>query len=266
MNRLEKTLAIVLRYYPHSNTSRYVSWLTPTTGRIMTLIKGSQRPKSPFLGQYDLFYTCELIYYTRGQTGPFIARECAPIKPRARFRDDWKASASASYITDLISRVSPPHAPYAELFHLLDRGLDHLAATRATIPFLFWFELKLLELLGLAPRLRHCLNCSKELQPGQRRAHFSYAHGGILCPHCATKTRDGAMPVTPDIVAMLRAWQRARTPQSALNTQCRARQLEEIEKLLEQFLLYHLDIPLASRPIAIDVLNRQVGDLSPVSA
>lgn len=252
---IEKTQAIVLRCYPYSNTSRIVSWLTPDAGRMVTVIKGSQRPKSAFLGQYDLFYTCELLFYARERSGVHIARECSPLKTRPRLREDWKACAAASYLADLISRISPPDAPHAGLFDLLDTGLDHLAAGKAIAPLLFWFELRLLDLLGLAPRLRHCLECGCELAPGMRNTRFSYSEGGILCPACANAdTTSSHAPISPDILAILTGWQRARTPQPALVTQCTSWQLGEIEKLLGLFLEYHLDTQLRSRAIALDVL------------
>lgn len=255
---IEKTPAIVLRYYPYSNTSRVVSWLTPHAGRISTMIKGSQRPKSPFLGQYDLFYTCELVYYARSRGGLHIARECAPLKTRSAFRSDWKACAAASYVADLVLRISPPDAPHHELFDVLDAGLDHLAANGATAEFVHWFELKLLEHLGLAPRLRHCLGCNRDLKPGERRTRFSYARGGILCGSCSRGAADNLLPITPDAVAILSAWQKARSSQAALSTRCTSRQLEELENLLGLFLVYHLDTPLASRAIAFDTLRRKL--------
>jgi DNA repair protein RecO len=254
---IQKTEAIVLRYYPFSNTSRIVSWLTPEAGKIATLVKGSQRPKSFFLGQYDLFYTCELVYYARERAGVHIARECALLKTRDRFRSDWKAAAAASYLSDLLFRVSPPDAPHHGLFDLLDSGLDRLAADGAAASFLFWFELKLLGALGLAPRLIRCLNCERELKPGARRSKFSYSRGGILCSACAEAGAQGSLPIAPDILAILTGWQRARSPQAALSTQCTTWQLGEIEKLLGLFLAYHLDTALPSRGIALEVLKRQ---------
>lgn len=255
---IEKTQAIVLRYYPYSNTSRVVSWLTPHAGRVSTMIKGSQRARSAFLGQYDLFYTCELVYYASSRGGLHIARECFPLKPRTPLRGDWKACAAASYLADLVQRISPPDAPHAELFDILDAGLDHLAANGATPEFVHWFELKLLEYLGLAPRLRHCLGCNRDLKPGERRTRFSYARGGILCPACSRAAADHLLPITPDAVAILSAWQRARSSQSALSTRCTVRQLAELENLLGLFLVYHLDTPLASRAIAMDTLSRKL--------
>ncbi len=255
---IEKTRAIVLRYYPFSNTSRIVSWLTREAGKIGTMVKGSQRPKSHFLGQYDLFYTCELVFYAKERTGLQIARECSPLKTRTRLREDWKASAIASYMTDAIARISPPHAPHPELFELLDSGLDYLAEDHgSTPPFLFWFDLKLLAAMGLAPRLQHCLECDKELVPGARQARFSYSRGGILCSRCAGEETHKTEPITPDILAMMTAWQQAPNPLAALTVQCTPRQISEMEKLLGWFLVYHLDTPLQSRAIALDVLKYQ---------
>ncbi len=252
---IEKTPAIVLRFYPFSDTSRVVAWLTPSAGRIATMVKGSQRPKSFFLGQYDLFYTCELVYYARERTGMHIARECAPLKTRDRFRTDWRACAAASYLSDLLFRVSPPDAPHANLFGLLDEGLDHLANEGGTAAYVYWFELKLLEALGLAPRLRHCLDCRRELPPGARPLRFSYARGGILCPQCVREDIEHSVGISPDTLAMLTAWQRARTPHAAFRTLGTPRQIGDIERLLGLFLHYHLDTALPSRNVALSMLR-----------
>jgi len=60
---IEKQTAVVLKISPFSETSRVVSWMTASAGKISTIIKGSQRSKSAFLGQYDLFYACEILFY-----------------------------------------------------------------------------------------------------------------------------------------------------------------------------------------------------------
>lgn len=256
-----KTTALVLRYYPFSNTSRIVSWLTPDQGRIVTLIKGSQRPRSAFLGQYDLFYTCELVYHRRDRGGLHIARECAPLKTRPRLRRDWKAAATASYISGLTAQATPPEAPQAGQFALLDSALDHLEAGGSGESFLFWFELRLLEQMGVSPRLRQCAACGGDLAP--RRPDFVAARGGLLCPDCAGARAGGGPPpsrgrVSADVVGMLTAWQQARSPQGPLNTRCAPGQLDAIEALLGGFLAYHLDVQPVGRREALDILARRV--------
>ena len=78
-----KDEAIALRMHPFGNTSRIVVWLTQTHGKLATLVKGSQRDRSGFLGQYDLFYTCEILFYAREQRNLHVLKECAPLDVRA---------------------------------------------------------------------------------------------------------------------------------------------------------------------------------------
>ena len=253
-----KTTAVVLRYAPFSNTSRMVSWLTADYGKITTTIKGSQRPKSQFLGQYDLFYTCELLFYAREHHQAHIIRECSPLKPRSRFRSDWKACAAASYLTDLVSRSSQADAPHPEVFELLDAGLDFLAASGADESFVFWFELRLLEHLGLAPRLQNCMDCGRDLVTGVPHMGFSYARGGILCAGCARAAppRD-AVPLSSLAAARLAGWQGCADPSSTQAEACPRRTWRECETALGAFLRYHLNLPLPSRDAALDALWQQ---------
>jgi DNA repair protein RecO (recombination protein O) len=253
-----KTQAIVLRYVPVSNTSRVVSWMTRDAGKIATMIKGSLRPRSHFLGQYDLFYTCELLYYLRSRRELYIARECSPLKMRSAFRHDWRAAASASYAVDLVGRICPPLAPHPTLYLLLDGLLDTLEQFRASAPLLFWFELKLLDELGLTPRLQHCVACGKKLLPGTRNARLSYAHGGIRCGQCLAHQEDNhpaSMPVTAGCLATLQGWQRSQNARMALSTRVTPGQRKSIRMLLGAFLRYHLDTPLKSRRTAFEILD-----------
>ena len=86
-----KTQGIVLSIHPWSQTSHVVTWLTPDHGPVTTLVKGAVRTKSAFLGQYDLFYRCDLLYYARASGDLHALREVTPRnlrgirrRPRAR--------------------------------------------------------------------------------------------------------------------------------------------------------------------------------------
>ncbi len=250
-----KTTAIVLRYAPFSNTSRMVSWFSKDYGRLTTVVKGSQRPKSAFLGQYDLFYTCELLFYAREHNQAHIIRECSPLEPRTAFRKDWRACAAASYLASLVSHISPVGAPQPELYALLESLLDHLAQHGADESALFWFELRLLDHLGFAPRLQSCMDCARDLDPSPLHTGFSYARGGLLCPACARDSHGSSPPIAPDILGMLRGWQRAPSLQAARAIRHTPRQTQQAAGLLGVFLSYHLDTPLDSRSIALDILK-----------
>lgn len=144
-----KTEAICLDIRPWSKTSHVVSWLTPR-GRVATVVKGAERPKSFFLGQYDLNYTCEILYYARARGEIHALRECVPTNRRDGLRENYRALALAGYFRRLAAELSPA-GPEAEEWHrLLSRALDGLAAgDGGLLQSLLAYELRALELMGL---------------------------------------------------------------------------------------------------------------------
>ncbi len=252
---VEKTEALVLRVQPWSSTSHIVTWLTPGEGRLVTLAKGVQRPKSRLLGQFDLFYSCELLYYARDRQGVHILRECTALDPRPRLRIDWRASACAAYACHLVSRVALDHTHDPALYGLTEALLDHLAGVGASFPLVYWFELRLTELLGWAPQLQSCPACGQpHPASGGGPRPFALARGALLCPRCTRATDGATLTLTPDVQAMLRAWQSAPAPRGPSQTRCTRTQARAAGLFLGAFLDYHLDISPTPRYIALDML------------
>ena len=272
-----KTQAIVLRMIPFSETSRVVLWLTRDHGKIATIIKGAHRRRSPFVGQVDLFYTCELLVYLRLFRGLHIVKECSPLKSRMPLRSRWRSTACASYFTDLVAQISPLYAPHPELFRLLDMALDYFADQSALELGLFWFELKLMKVMGFSPQLKECLICHHPLREdnvlpeavcrepasGARVASvFSCVRGGVLCKTCAPLAGAEALPITPDILGMLRFWHSSRSWRSAQSASCTPRQTRELERILGLFMQYHLEIGNPARTVALSILRMRIAPAS----
>ncbi len=146
-----KTRGIVLDIRPWSQTSHVTTWLTPDHGPVTTLVKGAVRPKSAFLGQYDLFYTCELIYYARTSGELHAIRESSPADMREWMRGDFRATALASYAANLVREHCPHGLEAAEWFAFLERTLDGLNGCRTLERALMAFEVGFLSLAGLSP-------------------------------------------------------------------------------------------------------------------
>ena len=58
----EKTLAIVVRAYDFSETSRVVTLFTEEFGKITALAKGCKRPKSPFESALDVLTLSRIVF------------------------------------------------------------------------------------------------------------------------------------------------------------------------------------------------------------
>lgn len=258
-NIFSNTTAIALRTSPYSQTSSIITWLSPDRGRISTIVKGSFRPKSGFLGQHDLFYTCDLVYYEKDRNGLHVAREFFPLKTRSGIRENWRSAVMASYISCLISDT-PQNDPHSsELYELADNTLDFLDKYQANVPLLLWFELKFLSAAGLTPHLASCSKCGTRLNPA-KPVSFSVADGGLRCPDCApgsSSTSQVLSSIQPDSIAALRLWQNSTSPRTANNTKCSPSQIGELAALLKSFLEFHVDFQHESRDIALRLLQNK---------
>lgn len=178
--QLIKTDAICLCVRPFSKTSHMVTWLTRTNGCVTTPIKGAQRPKSAFVGKYDLGYTCELVFYARGRNGVHHIRECTPINFREALHDAWYRAVAASYLCDLTLRTAQAEQPNDALFAVLSIALETLrqcARHEAALAAL-WYECNLLQCMGVAPDFTVCQRCAPSEQ-----VCFSVEEGYCFCEH-----------------------------------------------------------------------------------
>lgn len=181
-----KSEGVCLDIRPWSKTSHVVSWMTGA-GRVATVVKGAVRPKSAFLGQYDLNYTCEILYYARARGEVHALRECVPVERRDELRGDFRALALAGYFRRIVAELAPVGPDAVEWFGLLDRSLTELASdirdsSSATVCRLYSrlvaFELKALDFMGLKPEIAAE---GGELQlRGERRIPISAATAACL--------------------------------------------------------------------------------------
>ena len=146
-----KTTALVLDIRPWSRTSHIVTWLTPERGPIATLVKGAVRPKSAFLGQYDLFYTCELVYYVRAKGELHAIREASPVNAREHLRGRFRATALASYASYLVKEHCPHSSEAAEWHGFLSGFLDGLEGNFDFGLKMVSLETAFLDMAGLSP-------------------------------------------------------------------------------------------------------------------
>ena len=247
-----RTEAIVLRIRPFSRTSHVVTWLSPEHGRVTTVVKGACRPKSAFLGQYDLFTTCELLFYRRDHEGLHAIRECSPLEPRHALRDDWRRVTTASYLCDLVARVAQP----GQVYHLLSDTLDALCAAPLTAETILRFELALLQQQGMSPRLELCPECHTPAHPWLR---FALGSGRARCAHVAPASTAGEPIVTlhRDVVGHLQHLQFGTSP-----TKAPSPPLSDVpnvslgsRRFLGIFMRFHLDTPPAPRRLAFELLE-----------
>jgi DNA repair protein RecO len=238
-----------------------VTWLTPDHGKIVTSVKGACRPKSAFLGQYDLFYTCDLLFYRREHDGVHAIRECTPVDLREPLRRRWRHAAVASYLSGLTARVAAGRQDASALFALLARALDLLAHAPAPDlrALLLGYEVRLLRLLGLLPDLAACPHCHP---PDRLWLRFSLPSGRLLCPHLAkNQPGESALSLHRDVRELFLRLASAQefAPEngapagSASGTPRNL--LLGLSRFLGMFMTFHLEVPSAVRRVTWEMLD-----------
>lgn len=254
-----KTRAIPLSIHPVTNTSEMVHWLTPDCGRITTLIKGAQRKKSLFIGQYRQFETSELLYYPRSGEVQ-LAKECSLLSSRSDTLRDWRKTLCASYLSALIRRAAPEHDEAANLFHLYEETLDQLGGSANPLFFTLWFELRFCGMLGHAPLLEECIVC-RQSAPGLKGGlRISASHGGVICAACAVRNRVPVLPLTPDVLAIMQRLKNSASPALAEKMKYTPAQLDSLREIGAVFTAHHLEIRPEIRAALFDafLLHRRL--------
>ena len=234
---IERAIAIPLTCQPYSSTSCIVHWLTRHQGKISTLLKGAYRPKSPFLGEFALFSTSELLYFKKRAHTLYTGKECALLHRRSAFNTDWRAMQTASYLSALFDKTTPDEAPHPEHFELYEILLD-LAEEHGRHPqFLIWAELNFCTRSGHAPHLENCVLCGSTLD-----LRFCASQGGTVCSACAKQQKLPTLACPPDVLAILRMWKKTHHPASAIKTQLTPKQLTALNAILSTFMLYQFNL------------------------
>ena len=243
---IERATAIPLACFPYSSTSRVVHWLTRHHGKISTLLKGAMRPKSPFLGEYDLFSTSELLYFAKRTHTLHTGKECAMLHRRDAFRTDWRAMQTASYLSALFDKTTPEEAPQPGLFELYEELLD-LAEPYGRYPgFLVWAELRFCDYHGHAPHLDDCVLCEAKTD-----LRFCASQGGMVCAPCSKARKLPILDCPPDILAILRAWKVADHPAPAVKNRLAGTQLDTLNSIMSTFMMYQFNLPPWHRSSAL---------------
>ena len=146
---METTPAILLRKMQWSETSLIVTWLTERFGTARTVARGARRPRSEFAGMLDLFYRADIAFSFSRKGDLHTLRE---VNLRSVFNVSDAGNAGyylAAYFCELADMAAPSMQPAREIFDLLQRGLNFVQQSPASLKALNHFEVELCRILGV---------------------------------------------------------------------------------------------------------------------
>lgn len=237
-----KTDALVLRARAYGESDKIVTFLTRDLGKLSGIAKGAAKSRRRFVGALEPATEVSLAYRLRSQSELCFVEAVEILRsPRnlTRDLDRYAYSVYAIEVLDCMIEGREAESPVYELARDLFAAIDGMAAPPGP-EILRWFELRLLTLCGLEPRLSRCRRCGKPTEGLEGPLRFDPIAGTVACRDCPEGI---GVPITPGVLGVV--------------STLRENQLGEVRPLgsplggevrvfLQNFLQHHLRRPLKS--------------------
>jgi DNA repair protein RecO (recombination protein O) len=197
------TEAVLLGAVAYGEADRVVTLYTRSHGKVAAMARGARKSQKRFGGSLGLFVLGEASLRDRRGAELMLLEAFHARRDHSHLGADPVRFGHASYGTELVRELTPPHRPDEALLDLL---LDFYAVVEASAPradTLRAFEMKLLAELGLGPALERCVGCDTAETAALDGAILDAGRGGLLCGRCAPTARGTVRALPPAARARL---------------------------------------------------------------
>jgi DNA repair protein RecO (recombination protein O) len=172
--------AIVLRKIDYGEADRIFTFLTSDQGKLSGMAKGVRSMRSRYGSSMELLTHGSLIYFDRQGKNLVSIRQFDILTSFQENRQDLILSSSSQYMAELVFHFVQEKESVPEVFALLLYALHGITHTRDTEAVLRIFEIRLLRLLGFAPRMDGCVHCGSTAD----YVGFCLKESGLICSSC----------------------------------------------------------------------------------
>jgi len=250
--------AIVLRSVDFGESDRIVHLLTQSSGRLAAMAKGARRSQRRFPGTLDVFNLLKVEGRLKPRTSMAFLERAELIDPHLGLRQSPARYALASFLVEMLDRLSPEGIAGSEAARLFDFARESLALLTEVPPdatLRVLLELRALDALGLRPELGRCVRCGRvpaeDVSP-HHRVGFHVPDGGIVCSACGLPL-EGLVPLEMGTLRLLDQGLRAHVSGLAA-IGLGADALRQAERLAFRFQRFHVGVELRSERFLNEVI------------
>jgi DNA repair protein RecO (recombination protein O) len=228
--------SIILKKQDLGEADELVVFLSRDLGWLSGVAKNAKRSRVRFGGHLEQLALVDLVLRSRKRDSLVWIDDAQVTRGFLGIRANIARVARAMYFLELTGAFLPEGLPDTEIFDFL---VEFLAALEDSDPRSVRFvldEIRLLGLLGYAPRFDVCPSCGLVLDRGQE-AVFSPSKGGACHRSCLDPEEDTTLLLSPDTLAVVRRgleMEHRKAERLKLGKKSR----EEIRKALSAFVRY----------------------------
>lgn len=237
-----KTEAVVLKSMRYRETSKIVTVYSKKFGKVTGIAKGARETKSRFGAALEPMTYVSLVLYKKEHRDLHLISQCEIVKPFSRLHADLSKITAGLSVVELLDAAMHGEEPNEKVFCLTIDVLSELdLATKNLQSLLFFFRLRLLEMMGVKPDFDACVRCRKRLvgsTSDQMPVQFDAHAGGIVCKACALRF-PRRVKLSLGSVRSIQNLQKA-AASDVTSLEIVESSKNEIEEVLGSYIRYHL--------------------------
>lgn len=179
--------AIVLKVTDYGESDKIVTFYTQQFGKLKAIAKGAKRSKKRFVNKLEFFSLLDITIIPGRLSTLGLIDNASLLNPFPLLRENYHRYTAAMLVCELMNHWTRENDSDEPLFQLLCWCLHELCGSSIAETVIF-FQIKMLDMLGMGLVLEHCLVCGT-LDPTALPYHFSPAQSGIVCARCC-RTND----------------------------------------------------------------------------
>jgi DNA repair protein RecO (recombination protein O) len=228
--------SIILKKQDRGEADELVVFLSRDLGWLRGIAKNAKRSRVRFAGHLETFSIVDLTLRPRKNDDLVWIDESQMIQGFLGIRSDITRVARAAYFLELASVFLPENNPDTAVFDFLQQFLKDLDASGLSPLRFLVDEIRLLGLLGYAPRFDVCPVCGLKIDSGQE-AIFSPSRGGACHRNCADLREPGSVSLSAVTLGVIRSALEVQE-QTARRLKVSKRNTEELRAALSSFVRF----------------------------
>ncbi|HOJ12736.1 MAG TPA: DNA repair protein RecO [Clostridiales bacterium] len=175
-----KTQGLVIKEVNTGEADKIITILSKEYGKMSIIAKGARRARSRFTACTQFLCYSEFLLFEGREI--HTINSCEVIESFSEVGNDLIKLTYAAHIVDLIYDTVQEEQPADKTLKLLLNTLYYLIKTdRSPELITRIFELRYLCILGYAPYVKGCMNCSKDGLENLENLLFSFRKCGFIC-------------------------------------------------------------------------------------
>jgi DNA repair protein RecO (recombination protein O) len=228
--------SLILKKQDRGEADELVVFLSRELGWLRGVAKNAKKSRVRFGGHLEPFSLVDLTLRQRKRDDLVWIEEAQVIHGHLGIRSSIAKVARAAYFLELASVLLPEDSPDPVLFDFLHDFLESLESANPTALSFLLEEIRLLGLLGYAPRFDACPVCGKTLERGIEGV-FLPALGGVCHRACVPAGDLEKLAVSPGTLAVVRRGLEL-SSEAARRLRLNKHGQEELRRILSAFARY----------------------------